>query len=86
MGWGHISGSTVKGGLSEWVILLKGPVLWGSREEHFRSRYSKCKGPEVEGWRDRQGPDMTAMAASAWGLDFFPSALGNRGMTFCKGW
>lgn len=75
MGWGHISRSTVKEGLSEQVTLLKGPVLWQSRKEHFGSQYSKCKGPEVEG-SSRQEPNMTAVAASARSVDFIPSALG----------
>lgn len=47
----------VKEGLSEELTLMEELVLWGNGEEHFRSGYSKCKGPEV----GRQGLVMAVM-------------------------
>lgn len=41
VGWGHTLDSAVKGGISEEGTLVAELVLWGSREEHFRSGYSK---------------------------------------------
>lgn len=41
VGWGHTLDSAVKGGISEKGTLVAELVLWGSREEHFRSGYSK---------------------------------------------
>lgn len=41
VGWGHTLDSAVKGSISEEGTLVAELVLWGSREEHFRSGYSK---------------------------------------------
>lgn len=54
-------------------------VLWGRGEEHFRSGHSKCKGPQVEGWRGRQGPRHGCFCGLNKGLRLYSKRLGKQG-------
>lgn len=66
VGWWHTLDSTVKEGLSEEATLMEELILWGNGKAHFRSGYSKFKGPEL----GRQGAGHDCHVALARSLDF----------------